>query len=54
MTAAKFYAAVTAAVAVAVTVTTDGTISLNDWVAIIAAALGALAVYYTPNKPLED
>jgi hypothetical protein len=54
MTAAKFYAALSAALAVAVSVTADGTISLNDWVTIIAAALGALAVYYTPNKPLED
>lgn len=51
MTAAKFYAAVTAALGVAVSVASDGAISLADGLAILAAAVGALGVYMTPNKP---
>ena len=47
----KFIVAMAAALAVAVSVTTDGTLSLNDAFAIASAALGALAVYATPNTP---
>ena len=50
-TAAKFGAAVTAALAVAVSVTADGSVSLNDGIAIASAVAGAVAVYYRPNLP---
>ncbi len=47
----KALAATTAALAVAVSVTTDGSLSLNDGFAIAVAAIGALAVYRVPNTP---
>ena len=46
---AKAIAAISAALGVAVSVTADGVLSLQDGFAIAAAALGALAVYATPN-----
>lgn len=51
-TAAKFYASATAALAVAVSVAADGAISLQDALAISAAAVGAIGVYVVPNKPV--
>lgn len=48
---AKFLTAIAAALGVAVSVTADGTLSLNDWFAIAAAAVGALGVYQIPNTP---
>lgn len=54
MTAAKFYAALSAALAVAVSVTADGTLTLNDWVTIVAAGVGAVAVYFVPNNTEKD
>ena len=48
---AKLIAALAAALGVALSVTVDGSISLNDGVAIAAAAVGALAVYAVPNTP---
>lgn len=51
MTYAKFVAALAAAVAVGVSVTADGVVSINDVFAMLAAGLGALAVALTPNKP---
>ncbi|NDD85622.1 hypothetical protein EBZ38_15275 [bacterium] len=53
MTAAKFYTALTAALGVAVSVASDGVITLADGLAIAAAAVGALGVYVTPNKPKQ-
>lgn len=46
---AKAIAAISAALGVALSVTVDGTVSLNDAIAIVAAAVGALAVYTVPN-----
>ena len=54
MTAAKFVAALSAALAVAVSVTADGTLTLNDWATIVAAGVGAIAVYYVPNNTEKD
>ena len=48
-TYAKAIVATSTALAVAVTLTTDGAVSLNDGIAIAAAWFGALAVYFTPN-----
>jgi len=48
---AKLIAAGSAALAIAVTVTADGSVSLNDAVVIASAFVGALAVYYVPNTP---
>jgi hypothetical protein len=53
MTAAKFYAAAAAALGVAVTLASDGVITLADGLAIAAAAVGALGVYVAPNKPKQ-
>jgi hypothetical protein len=53
MTAAKFYAAAVAALGVAVTLASDGVITLADGLAILAAAVGALGVYVAPNKPKQ-
>lgn len=47
----KAIAALAAGLGVALSVTVDGDLSLNDVVAIAAAAVGALAVYATPNRP---
>jgi hypothetical protein len=47
---AKFYAALAAAAAVGVSVSTDGALSLNDYFAIASALLGSLAVAAVPNK----
>lgn len=49
----KCIAALSAALAIAITVTADGSVSLNDAVVIAAAFVGALAVYATPNRPTE-
>ncbi len=46
---AKFIVAISAALGVAVSVTVDQHLSLNDGFAIAAAAVGALAVYAVPN-----
>lgn len=46
----KFIAAASAALAVAASVTADGVLSASDVIAICSAAVGALAVYYVPNK----
>lgn len=49
----KAIAAIAAGLGVALSVTVDGDLSLNDVVAIAAAAVGALAVYVTPNRTPE-
>lgn len=46
----KFIAALSAALAVAASVTSDGILSLSDVIAVCSAAVGSLAVYYVPNK----
>ena len=46
---AKFYTAIAAALAVALSVTTDGNLSLHDWMAILSAGVGAAGVYAIPN-----
>jgi len=46
----KFVVAASAALAVAASVTADGTLDLSDVIAICSAGVGALAVYYVPNK----
>lgn len=46
----KFIAAASAALAVAASVTADGTFTANDLIAVFSAAVGAIAVYYVPNK----
>jgi hypothetical protein len=49
---AKFVvAALTAAAIAAQTALSDGLVSASEWVSIVIAALGALAVYITPNAP---
>ena len=45
----KFVAALAAAVAVGVSVTSDGNVSIQDGFAIASALLGSLAVYAVPN-----
>lgn len=52
MTAAKFYAAVGSALAVAASVAPEG-ITSSEWITIALAFLGALGVYATPNRPKE-
>lgn len=47
---AKFIAALTAALATAVTVTADGSVTLNDALVIAVAFVGALSVYVIPNN----
>ena len=49
--AAKFWTALSAALAVAVTVTADGSLTLNDAITILAAGVGAVGVYFVPNTP---
>lgn len=49
----KFVVALAAALGVAVSVTTDGHLSLNDAFAIASAGVGALAVALVPNIPKE-
>lgn len=51
MTYAKLIAAAASALGVAVSLTVDGSLSLNDGLAIAAAGVGALSVYLVPNKP---
>ncbi len=46
----KAIVAMAAGLAVAVSVTTDGDVSVNDVFAILSAAVGALAVYVVPNR----
>jgi len=46
---AKCITAIAAALGVAVSVTVDGNLSMNDGFAIASAAVGALAVYAVPN-----
>ena len=48
---AKAYVALAAATVQLVIATSDGTINLHDGAVILAAAVGALAVYFTPNTP---
>ena len=47
----KVIAALAAGLGVAVALTVDGDLSLNDGLAIASAAVGALVVYAVPNKP---
>jgi hypothetical protein len=54
MVYAKFYVALAAALAVAVTVTTDGAVSLNDYIVIASAFVGALAVRQVANAEEGD
>lgn len=54
---AKFIVAALTAVAVAAqTALSDGVVSASEWVSIVIAALGALAVYMVPNAdpPLPE
>lgn len=51
---AKFVVALAAAVAVGVSVTADGHVSLNDWFAMASALLGSLAVGAVPNQTPDD
>lgn len=46
----KLWAALAAGLAVAASVLADGDVSSSDVAAIVAAAVGALAVYGIPNK----
>jgi hypothetical protein len=48
---AKFYVALTATVALVVTLTLDGNVSVQDAVAIGASLFGAAGVFCVPNKP---
>lgn len=51
---AKFAIAALAAGLTAVAAAiTDGSISPQEWVAIVLAAVGALGVYLVPNSPVE-
>lgn len=50
----KALAALSAALGVAVSLSADGTLSLNDWLAIAAAFIGAIGVYRLPNTSLEE
>lgn len=47
----KALVAAGAAIAVAVTATADNVVTTSEWLAMAAAALGALGVYAVPNKP---
>ena len=47
----KFIVALASAAGVGVSLTVDGSLSLNDGFALAAAVLGALAVYAVPNSP---
>lgn len=47
----KFIAAIAAALAVAASVTADGSLSTSDIIAILSAAVGAITVYAVPNNP---
>lgn len=49
MTYAKFIMALSAALGVAASVAADGTLTPSDWVAMLAAFVGALGVYAVPN-----
>lgn len=44
-------AALTAGLIALQTAISHGTITGSDWVTIALAVVGAIAVYYTPNKP---
>lgn len=46
----KAIAALAAALAVAGSVAADGSLTLSDWIAVLSAAVGALAVYAVPNQ----
>lgn len=50
----KALAAISAALGVAVSLSADGALTLNDWLAIAAALIGALAVYRVPNTTIEE
>jgi hypothetical protein len=50
----KAIVAVAAGLAVAVSVTTDGDVTVNDVFAILSAAVGALAVYAVPNRQKDS
>lgn len=50
---AKFWVALASALAVAVSVTADQSLSMNDVITILSAAVGTIAVYYVPNSPRE-
>jgi hypothetical protein len=50
----KALAAAAAALGVAVSLSADGHLSLNDLLAIAAAAVGALTVYRVPNTTGAD
>lgn len=54
MTAAKFViAALTATLTALSAAISDGMIERAEWWLILIAALGAVGVYFTPNKPAE-
>lgn len=54
MTYAKaVIAALTAAALAVQSALTDGSISAQEWVTVLIAALGALAVWATPNAPAQ-
>lgn len=46
-------AVLTAAALAAQSALTDGSISSQEWVTIVIAALGAVAVWATPNAPVQ-
>jgi hypothetical protein len=50
---AKFLVAIGAACASAATVLADGEFSTADGMTIVAAFIGAIAVYLVPNTPQE-
>lgn len=50
----KFVVALSSALTVAVSLTADGEVSLNDGFAIVAAFVGAVAVYYVPNRTSSE
>ena len=49
----KFLVAMSAALAVAVSVTADGELSANDILAIVSSAIGAVSVYAVRNAQPE-
>lgn len=44
-------AAVTAGLIALQTAISHGTLTGSDWITVALAVLGAVAVYYTPNRP---
>ena len=50
--AAKASVALVAALAILATAVADNVVTPAEWIQVAIAALGALGVYYVPNKPV--